>query len=349
MGGNRNKGNNKRQPSPTASRDTKASEKGQQSMKDTPQSEESSDIELQNILSNRQQRKQKQVPQTEKQQAKNSAALEMEIVKDTFSSSTSTNVPPVSTPHSSTLQQKVPASAKKNTQAGNPSTSGQDQHNENDQQTEMELDQQDDQPPESGPANNHAGANKNTNEDEDSKNILELKKLIAVIHLDYILGTYLEKERAVAKKLKNRKGFIYAKVIPPKKCVKVFFNKELTFDKLLKEEFRWTDKDDEELSKFNSLSELRPPTEEEKIDEKDRTIQVFDIPLYLKQRRIKTSFETLGDIEKISTKAIGLYQQAYITFKEKKLVEKFFNIWSHNIYEEIVRIIPLSLSREQRD
>src|SRR6266496_4088862 len=129
-----------------------------------------------------------------------------------------------------------------------------------------------------------------------------------------------------------------------------FFNKELTFDKLLEEEFRWTGKDDEELSKFTSLSELRlPPTEEEKIDEKDRTIQIFDIPLYLKQGRIKTSFETLGDIEKISTKAIGLYQQAYITFKEKKLVEKFFTIWSHKIYEEIVRIIPLSLSHEQRD
>ena len=61
------------------------------------------------------------------------------------------------------------------------------------------------------------------------------------------------------------------------------------------------------------------------------------------------SFETLSDIKKISTKAIGLYQQAYITFKEKKPVEKFFNIWSHNIYEEIVRIILLSLSREQRD
>ncbi len=42
MGGNRNKGNNKRQPSPTASRDTKASEKGQQSKKDTSRSEESS-------------------------------------------------------------------------------------------------------------------------------------------------------------------------------------------------------------------------------------------------------------------------------------------------------------------
>src|SRR6266542_2866800 len=115
MGTNRNKGNNKRQPSPTASRDTKASEKGQQSKKDIQRSEESSDVELQNILSNRQQRKQKQVPQTEKQQAENSAALEMEIVKDTFSSSTSTNVPPVSTPHSSTPQQKVPAFAKKNT------------------------------------------------------------------------------------------------------------------------------------------------------------------------------------------------------------------------------------------
>src|SRR6266542_1601006 len=128
MGGNRNKGNNKRQPSPTASRDTKASEKGQQSTKDTPRSEESSDVELQNILSNRQQCKQKQVPKNEKQQAENSATLEMEIVKDTFSSSISTNVPPVSTPHFSTPQQKEPASTKKNTQAGNSSTSGQDQH-----------------------------------------------------------------------------------------------------------------------------------------------------------------------------------------------------------------------------
>jgi len=54
MGGNRNKGNNKRQPSPTAFQDTKASKKGQQSTKDTPRSEESSDVELQNILSNRQ-------------------------------------------------------------------------------------------------------------------------------------------------------------------------------------------------------------------------------------------------------------------------------------------------------
>src|SRR6266496_4068957 len=80
MGTNRNKGNIKRQPSPTASRDTKASKKGQQSTKDTPRSEESSDVELQNILLNRQQCKQKQVPQTEKQQDDQPLSQDLQII-----------------------------------------------------------------------------------------------------------------------------------------------------------------------------------------------------------------------------------------------------------------------------
>ncbi|GBB85546.1 hypothetical protein RclHR1_12030006 [Rhizophagus clarus] len=87
-------------------------------------------------------------------------------------------------------------------------------------------------------------------------------------------------------------------------------------------------------------------TEEQIINKKDRTIQVFDLPLYMEKATIRCSFCLLGEIEKIETKAVGMYQQAFITYKDACPVQRFYNKWSHYIGKEYVRVTPVSLSEE---
>ncbi|GBC07622.1 hypothetical protein RclHR1_07590003 [Rhizophagus clarus] len=84
-------------------------------------------------------------------------------------------------------------------------------------------------------------------------------------------------------------------------------------------------------------------------DKKDRTIQVFDLPLYMDTPTIKCSFSLLGEIERIHTKVLGQYQQAYILYKDASSVQCFFYKWSYFIGKEYVRVTLLSLSEEQRE
>ncbi|POG80976.1 hypothetical protein GLOIN_2v1763925, partial [Rhizophagus irregularis DAOM 181602=DAOM 197198] len=79
------------------------------------------------------------------------------------------------------------------------------------------------------------------------------------------------------------------------------------------------------------------------------TIQVIDIPAYRQVREIRESFEDLGEIEKIYTRGAGLYQVAFITYKDANSIDYFNEQWSYHINKDIVRVLPLLLSKEERE
>ena len=81
-------------------------------------------------------------------------------------------------------------------------------------------------------------------------------------------------------------------------------------------------------------------------DEKSHTIQVVDIPLFVKHNQIEVRFSQYGKITKVNTKAKGLYQQAYITFKAADSLQIFYNSWSDYIGKNTVRVIPLIFQKK---
>src|SRR6266498_4340459 len=273
----------------------------------------------------------------QKLQEKTTVEMEYEIATDLFKSNKSDGVNSDKTP--GPKQQTPQQKAKKDQQ-------NQVQH---DQLEDLHVD------PNNQPGNSELQADHTNGKGDDEVQLTiipERKKLAAVIPAECIPGGNKNKELTVFRKLSKWKGFSHATAIKNKKvnCIKVVFTDQESFDHLLEETFKWTDNEEEVPSKFQSLADLRPrPTVEEKIEEKDRTIQVFDIPLYTKTPKIRCAFEQLGEIEKISTKAVGLYQQAYITYIDKKSVDKLANIWSFNLFRDVVRVTPISLSKECRE
>ncbi|GES87044.1 hypothetical protein GLOIN_2v1786507 [Rhizophagus clarus] len=142
------------------------------------------------------------------------------------------------------------------------------------------------------------------------------------------------------------------------KIIKAIFSNEDGYNKLFQDNFHFKIMDEDEngdLKELTTSFKFKPTvankprkTEEQIINEKDRTIQVFDLPLYMEKATIRCSFCLLGEIEKIETKAVGMYQQAFITYKDAVSVQRFYSKWSHYIGKEYVRVTPVSLSEEQR-
>ncbi|GES74101.1 hypothetical protein GLOIN_2v1783570 [Rhizophagus clarus] len=142
------------------------------------------------------------------------------------------------------------------------------------------------------------------------------------------------------------------------KIIKAIFSNEDGYNKLLQDNFHFKIMDEDEngdLKELTTSFKFKPTvankpckTEEQIINEKDRTIQVFDLPLYMEKATIRCSFCLLGEIKKIETKAVGMYQQAFITYKDAVSVQRFYSKWSHYIRKEYVRVTPVSLSEEQR-
>jgi RNA recognition motif-containing protein len=101
----------------------------------------------------------------------------------------------------------------------------------------------------------------------------------------------------------------------------------------------------------NAKKDIEITSDEQKTDEKDRTIQVLNIYLFYKQKEIHSAFKHVGEIEKIHTEARnGMYQHAFITFKDKNSILPYFSDkWYDYIANNIVQIIPLSLSTQQRE
>ncbi|CAB5348981.1 unnamed protein product [Rhizophagus irregularis] len=77
--------------------------------------------------------------------------------------------------------------------------------------------------------------------------------------------------------------------------------------------------------------------------------KVIDIPAFRQVREIRESFEDLGEIEKIYTRGAGLYQVAFITYKDAASIDYFKEQWSYHINKDIVRVLPLLLSKEERE
>src|SRR5438045_8669283 len=78
-------------------------------------------------------------------------------------------------------------------------------------------------------------------------------------------------------------------------------------------------------------------------------IQVIDIPLNLRAADVRSSFKRCGTITKISLVTKGLYQQAYISFSDNSAFAHFSNkAWSNFIYNDAVRVLPMTLNKEQR-
>ncbi|GBB96923.1 hypothetical protein RclHR1_28730001 [Rhizophagus clarus] len=161
-------------------------------------------------------------------------------------------------------------------------------------------------------------------DDEDS--FVLIPKLFTVYtesnNLPHVRKT--DKAHEVLKLLQHYPGFEYAKPAhqPIRQengknklinIVKAIFSNEDSYNKVLQGKFHVKineeDKDGNIIEQnttfqFKSAMKEKPQKNQEEIDnEKERTIQVFDIPLYTEKKTIQNSFSLLGEIEKINTKA----------------------------------------------
>jgi hypothetical protein len=102
------------------------------------------------------------------------------------------------------------------------------------------------------------------------------------------------------------------------------------------------------ISKFKEPRRLR--VDDEIIDEKRRTIQVFDVHFYYKKEMIMDAFRIYGPIEKIRRKVDGLYQTVYITYQKVESIGCFYNQqWAAHVNENTGRVIPLLLNNKKRE
>ncbi|PKY55749.1 hypothetical protein RhiirA4_475427 [Rhizophagus irregularis] len=102
---------------------------------------------------------------------------------------------------------------------------------------------------------------------------------------------------------------------------------------------------------FILFTTIKPDkTDDEKAAAKTCTIQVIDIPLYRKGADVRAAFSTFGNVVKLSMVTKGLYQNAYIQFDSTAASIYFTdNAWSHFIYEDAVRVLPLTLPKTERE
>ncbi|RIA86643.1 hypothetical protein C1645_828962 [Glomus cerebriforme] len=174
--------------------------------------------------------------------------------------------------------------------------------------------------------------------------------------IDAIPGTTLAKLNIVNRKFFSVPGFMGARVIKIKKdkYMRITFSVQDSFDCILQNTYTWSDDQSPAPvpTQFLSMQQLRPKkvfTPDEKAEEKRRTVQVLDIPLFIKKSDIHRNFEAVGEIDFINVQVkSALYQTAYVIFKDVANTKFFYDTWSHVINSHVVRVIPLSLTEEQR-
>ncbi|GES77235.1 hypothetical protein GLOIN_2v1784626 [Rhizophagus clarus] len=95
---------------------------------------------------------------------------------------------------------------------------------------------------------------------------------------------------------------------------------------------------------------VAPATPEERTQEKQRTIQVTDIPIFLSEKAVRESFSSDGEIEKLNYVCKnGMYGIAYITFTTDTPVSRYYDIsWGTYIGAHFVWVWPLLLSEEKK-
>lgn len=213
--------------------------------------------------------------------------------------------------------------------------------------------------------------NPNTNQNQNEEQQQQPRTVIAsVTRYDAISTTYvppystsnqakfeklLHKENTpfsftTSRKVKNSgkegegdKEFLYS--------ILVSFDNEHDRKEFLKNDWNIDFKKDEVITiSFEKLEELKPKkTNEELLDRKQRTVQVFDIPYNTNKKQIKLAFSRYGEIEECSLRVKGNYQIAHIVFKDESSVSENFNYrWSARIGYDSVRVIPLTWTDVER-
>jgi hypothetical protein len=94
---------------------------------------------------------------------------------------------------------------------------------------------------------------------------------------------------------------------------------------------------------------IKKPTPDEVQRTKSFTIQVLDIPLPWKGEKLRPTFSKYGEITQLNMVTKQLYQHAYITYKNNTNMSVFRNLWATLIENHSVRILPLTLSTEDRE
>ena len=204
----------------------------------------------------------------------------------------------------------------------------------------------------------------NSNKDPSIITIEKAKEHIAIVPYGELIGGKTTKITKIKNALKTY-NIQYNTQLPVvqsgKQGAKVSFLDKEKFDQFLKMEIIIQDQKEGDSGEVINVKlqpiALKP---EKKTDTQnkdgdasqnsnDRTIQVIDIPAFRQVREIRESFEDLGEIDKIYTRGAGLYQVAFITYKDADSISYFKEQWSYHINKDIVRVLPLLLSKEERE
>ncbi|CAB5346210.1 unnamed protein product [Rhizophagus irregularis] len=190
----------------------------------------------------------------------------------------------------------------------------------------------------------------------------KVKEHIALVPYGELIGGKGPKTAKIKKALQTY-NIQYNKQLPVtplgKQGAKVSFLDKEKFDQFLKLELVIQEQKEGDSGEVFNVKLQPIPLKPEKVvatNEKEsdmslnsnsRTIQVIDIPAFRQVREIRESFEDLGEIEKIYTRGAGLYQVAFITYKDTTSIDYFKEQWSYHINKDIVRVLPLLLSKEE--
>ncbi|GET60351.1 hypothetical protein GLOIN_2v1784626 [Rhizophagus irregularis DAOM 181602=DAOM 197198] len=204
----------------------------------------------------------------------------------------------------------------------------------------------------------------NSNKDPSIITIEKIKEYIALVPYGELIGGKSLKTTKIKKALQTY-NIQYNKQLPVtplgKQGAKVSFLDKEKFDQFLKIELVIQEQKEGDSGEVFNVKLQPTPLKPEKVattNDKDsdtsqnsnnRTIQVIDIPAFRQVREIRESFEDLGEIEKIYTRGAGLYQVAFITYKDATSIDYFKEQWSYHINKDIVRVLPLLLSKEERE
>jgi hypothetical protein len=245
---------------------------------------------------------------------------EQDIIQDTYGSAEGSNT--------AKKQRKNSASPMTNTAHMQQDKSGKKEENQNAANAgdNMEVDQTN--------YTDQVNSKQKTNSTEQNQQNQPLQKIPesklykVICDPKNIPGVRFKKVQILKRMLLAKYEFSECNFIRKKKdsFMQVTLTNEESYNNILKEEFIFTNKEDEEPTKFFDLYEMRPePTEQEIQEEKGRTIQVLDIPLFVKPGEVKTIFQKYGNIVKMNTRVRGLYQTAYITYETADEIHTFYS------------------------
>jgi prefoldin subunit 5 len=101
---------------------------------------------------------------------------------------------------------------------------------------------------------------------------------------------------------------------------------------------------------MENRKQIRKETREKS---KNRTIQIVNIPIEMRDYRVRGTFEKYGEIEDFSyflEQKYGISMTAFITYKREESISKFYTeIWSEYIGPHLVYVLPTLLTSEERE